>query len=515
MNFVKLVQESGPSHAKKFVTRCSVDTKKEESTPFSLQTQTNLLKLPPNAPTYFETIGEGNSKKVSKLNAAIAMLKIIKENFEPIILMHLPTHRTAGQKVLKKKLPEPSRSTEGTTSTVANNTIPSAKEKKRNKTSNIDKIKKTTPEYGKGTINAISRLTQIQQARREPEPLFEFVSSSTTNVKYRRPISGGVATTGTSSDGFFTNRRHEFVFQCIVKKRQTQVNNAESGDSTSSSSENWEVIKSEGKASTKKNAKKNAAEAMLMKLGYQPLPPTPVLKPALKTSSASTPSATNKPVSILQRSEETEKEGQKETSANQEEQFRAEASSSPSSSEGKSEKHVKFAEAVLIDDSGEEKSNPRRVVKQQKATNVNANEHQRINLYKEKLNEMIKTRETVEEAVFGQKDLENTFKIAGELLASMEKKPSENETLGLGLNEVEFRSETAERILEDQRKNLSEQDQKAAALQFELNNNCDKDSDVSSRLLIGNTANYKKALDYLANVIRFKVIYQSLLSVSF
>ncbi|XP_068042733.1 double-stranded RNA-binding protein Staufen homolog 2 isoform X5 [Anomalospiza imberbis] len=151
----EVIKESGPPHMKSFVTRVTVGE--------------------------FTAEGEGNSKKLSKKRAAMAVLQELKK------LPPLP--------VIEK---------------------PKLYFKKRPKT-----ILKTGPEYGQG-MNPISRLAQIQQAKKEKEP--EYVLLSERGMP----------------------RRREFVMQVKV------------GNDTTT-----------GTGPNKKIAKRNAAEAMLLQLGYK------------------------------------------------------------------------------------------------------------------------------------------------------------------------------------------------------------------------------------------------------
>ncbi|NWU81262.1 STAU2 protein, partial [Onychorhynchus coronatus] len=151
----EVIKESGPPHMKSFVTRVTVGE--------------------------FSAEGEGNSKKLSKKRAAMAVLQELKK------LPPLP--------VIEK---------------------PKLYFKKRPKT-----ILKTGPEYGQG-MNPISRLAQIQQAKKEKEP--EYVLLSERGMP----------------------RRREFVMQVKVGNDITT-----------------------GTGPNKKIAKRNAAEAMLLQLGYK------------------------------------------------------------------------------------------------------------------------------------------------------------------------------------------------------------------------------------------------------
>ncbi|XP_034981842.1 double-stranded RNA-binding protein Staufen homolog 2 isoform X1 [Zootoca vivipara] len=129
----------------------------------------------------FSAEGEGNSKKLSKKRAAIGVLQELRK------LPPLP--------VIEK---------------------PKLHFKKRPRT-----MLKTGPEYGQG-MNPISRLAQIQQAKREKEPEYLLISER------------GMP------------RRREFVMQVKVGNEITT-----------------------GTGPNKKIAKRNAAEAILLQLGYK------------------------------------------------------------------------------------------------------------------------------------------------------------------------------------------------------------------------------------------------------
>ncbi|NWY65150.1 STAU1 protein, partial [Erithacus rubecula] len=170
----QVTKESGPPHMKSFVTKVSVGE--------------------------FMGEGEGKSKKISKKNAAIAVLEELKK------LPPLPTVEKMKPRIKKK-------------------------------TKSIVKLQ-TSPEYGQG-MNPISRLAQIQQAKKEKEPEYMLVTER------------GLP------------RRREFVMQVKVG-----------------------VHTAEGMGTNKKVAKRNAAENMLEILGFkvpQPQPPKPALKTEEKT----------------------------------------------------------------------------------------------------------------------------------------------------------------------------------------------------------------------------------------
>lgn len=143
----------------------------------------------------FSGEGEGKSKKIAKKLAAIAVLEELRK------LPQLPVTDKMPPRIKKK-------------------------------TKSIIKLQ-TSPEYGQG-INPISRLAQIQQAKKEKEPEYILVTER------------GLP------------RRREFVMQVSVIGQTA-----------------------EGMGPSKKVAKRNAAEKMLELLGFkvpQPQPPKPALK---------------------------------------------------------------------------------------------------------------------------------------------------------------------------------------------------------------------------------------------
>uniref|UniRef100_A0A673MII4 Double-stranded RNA-binding protein Staufen homolog 1 n=1 Tax=Sinocyclocheilus rhinocerous TaxID=307959 RepID=A0A673MII4_9TELE len=143
----------------------------------------------------FSGEGEGKSKKIAKKLAAIAVLE------ELCILPQLPVIDKIPLRIKKKS-------------------------------KSIIKLQ-TSPEYGQG-MNPISRLAQIQQAKKEKEPEYTLVTER------------GLP------------RRREFVMQVSVAGKNA-----------------------EGMGPSKKVAKRNAAEKMLELLGFkvpQPQPPKPALK---------------------------------------------------------------------------------------------------------------------------------------------------------------------------------------------------------------------------------------------
>ncbi|XP_037020303.1 double-stranded RNA-binding protein Staufen homolog 1 isoform X5 [Artibeus jamaicensis] len=169
VNF-EVARESGPPHMKSFVTKVSVGE--------------------------FVGEGEGKSKKISKKNAAIAVLEELKK------LPPLPAVERVKPRIKKKTKP-------------------------------IVRVQ-SGPEHGQA-MNPISRLAQIQQAKKDKEP------------EYMLLTERGLP------------RRREFVMQVKVGKHTA-----------------------EGTGTNKKVAKRNAAENMLEILGFK-VPQAQPTKPALKS----------------------------------------------------------------------------------------------------------------------------------------------------------------------------------------------------------------------------------------
>ena len=206
---------------------------------------------------FFEAFGEGNSKKVSKNNSAIEMLKILKDKFEPLFMISSKKTNNFAQSA-RLGVKAERTSIDATIDNPKNANQP--KKLRKNKAKNIVKLKKTNPDYGKGSINPISRLIQIQQAKKEPEPQFTLI----VPIKKKNESN---------------SRKSEFIIQVTL---ETSVNKAQEGEGEVQAQPT--KFQCEGKGSTKKLAKQNAAEAMLIKLGYQPK--QAALKPSIKSSTS-------------------------------------------------------------------------------------------------------------------------------------------------------------------------------------------------------------------------------------
>ena len=108
------------------------------------------------------------------------------------------------------------------------------------------------------------------------------------------------------------------------------------------------------------------------------------------------------------------------------------------------------------------------------------------------------------------------YKIASELLESVKPKVEENATTdstssdetATDKNKLEFYSQTAEHILKQNQIKIEQEEETEREIE---------DKKIQFKILNGGgeVVNYKKALEYLGEVMNFKVNYQSLMSVSF
>ncbi|XP_020286396.1 double-stranded RNA-binding protein Staufen homolog 2 isoform X2 [Pseudomyrmex gracilis] len=178
----EVVSESGKPHIRTFMTKCTVGEK--------------------------VTVGEGSSKKVSKKRAAELMLEELKR-LPPLP----PAIQNRSMRVKRKP--------------------PATKKKSRNLIK-VYQEPRSENEVAE-EVNPVSRLVQIQQAKREREPVYNLI------------------------DEKGAPRRREFVMEVTMGQHSAQ-----------------------GMGPNKKLAKRAAAEALLAQLGYSKPSPQPV-KPSIKT----------------------------------------------------------------------------------------------------------------------------------------------------------------------------------------------------------------------------------------
>lgn len=173
----EVISEKGQPHMKTFVTRCCVGDK-------------------------FETTGEGNGKKISKKRAAEKMLEQLR-TLPPTTTVTAPGCASALARAKRKAT--------------------TGKKKSRNiiKETPISQETKYDERDNSDEMNPISRLIQIQQAKKEREPVY--------TLREERGLP----------------RRREFIMEVTVGKHSYI-----------------------GSGPNKKVAKRNAAEGLLQQLGY-------------------------------------------------------------------------------------------------------------------------------------------------------------------------------------------------------------------------------------------------------
>jgi len=187
--YFEVVRETGPPHMRTFVTKCVVGD--------------------------IVTEGEGNGKKVSKKKAAELMLDQLRQ-VGAMVLPPVASAGLLGQQAKTRKTPP-------------------GKKKSKNLIKQVEVKNGDQGGDGGQSINPISRLIQIQQARKEKEPVYSLVAER------------GMP------------RRREFVMQVTVGQQSAT-----------------------GSGPNKKLAKRAAAEALLQLLGYSRPGPQPS-KPALRS----------------------------------------------------------------------------------------------------------------------------------------------------------------------------------------------------------------------------------------
>merc|ERR1719391_1003623 len=188
--YFEVVRETGPPHMRTFVTKCVVGD--------------------------IVTEGEGNGKKVSKKKAAELMLDQLRQ-VGAMVLPPVASAGLLGQQAKTRKTPP-------------------GKKKSKNLIKQVEVKNGDQGGDGGQSINPISRLIQIQQARKEKEPQYILVSER------------GMP------------RRREFVMKVTVGQQSAT-----------------------GSGPNKKLAKRAAAEALLQLLGYSRGPSLQPSKPAIKS----------------------------------------------------------------------------------------------------------------------------------------------------------------------------------------------------------------------------------------
>jgi hypothetical protein len=182
-----------------------------------------------------ETLGDGKSKRDAKRDCSHKML--IKLDELKIIDLKVIKSFDPYRQNDPTKSPDDETNSHHQVTTIEER--PKKKSNHKSKSKNIVVENKINPDYGLGSINPISRLIQIQQAKKLSEPVYELLEDK------------------------FRFHKHEFTMQVSI------------GTS--------DADKCTGTGTSKRMAKHNAAENMLISLGYLKISQP---KPALKSSSS-------------------------------------------------------------------------------------------------------------------------------------------------------------------------------------------------------------------------------------
>ncbi|XP_030369928.1 maternal effect protein staufen [Scaptodrosophila lebanonensis] len=162
----KVLREEGPAHMKNFITACIVGS--------------------------IVTEGEGNGKKISKKRAAEKMLTELQK-LPPLT----PTKQTP-MKRIKVKTPGKGAAAAASNGQGATAATPPAKGERRKRASNTTKEKTVELDDAE---NPITKLIQLQQNRKEKEPIFELVAKNGNESSRRREFVIEVSANGNTARG--------------------------------------------------------------------------------------------------------------------------------------------------------------------------------------------------------------------------------------------------------------------------------------------------------------------------
>ncbi|XP_022232216.2 maternal effect protein staufen [Drosophila obscura] len=161
----KVLREDGPAHMKNFITACVVGS--------------------------IVTEGEGNGKKVSKKRSAEKMLTELQK-LPPLT----PTKQTPVRRI-KVKTPGKNGSVNGSGSTISLSEVVSMAKPERRKRLNVA----IRPVELDDAENPITKLIQLQQTRKEKEPIFELIAKNGNEASRRREFVMEVSANGTTARG--------------------------------------------------------------------------------------------------------------------------------------------------------------------------------------------------------------------------------------------------------------------------------------------------------------------------
>ncbi|SPP73575.1 maternal effect protein staufen-like isoform X2 [Drosophila guanche] len=163
----KVLREDGPAHMKNFITACVVGS--------------------------IVTEGEGNGKKVSKKRSAEKMLTELQK-LPPLT----PTKQTPVRRI---KVKTPGKNGSGTTLSISD--VVSMAKPERRKRLNVA----IRPVELDDAENPITKLIQLQQTRKEKEPIFELIAKNGNEASRRREFVMEVSANGTTARGTGSSKK--------------------------------------------------------------------------------------------------------------------------------------------------------------------------------------------------------------------------------------------------------------------------------------------------------------------
>lgn len=186
----KVLREEGPAHMKNFITACIVGS--------------------------IVTEGEGNGKKISKKRAAEKMI-VELQKLPPLT----PTKQTP-MKRIKVKTPGKGGTAVVAAAGIAAAAISSLGKPERRKRLTAA-IKDKPDEETDDADNPITKLIQLQQTRKEKEPIFEMIAKNGNETARRREFVMEVTASGSTARGTGSNKK--------LAKRNAAEGKSKSGNS--------------------------------------------------------------------------------------------------------------------------------------------------------------------------------------------------------------------------------------------------------------------------------------------
>ncbi|XP_054741189.1 maternal effect protein staufen [Anastrepha obliqua] len=243
----KVLREEGPAHMKKFVTACVVGS--------------------------IVTEGEGNGKKTSKKRAAEKMLEELKK-LPPMSPTKSPVRR------IKVKTPNKGSASADAAGGVSGKAGSAAGERRKRGSGSI----KEKNEVDADAENPITRLIQLQQTRKEKEPIFDLIAKNGNENSRRREFIMEVTAHGMVARGTGNSKK-------LAKRNAAQNLLTAMGESGSISAENNTVLASSNTEPAVKEQFASATTVVATVTASQEQTTTTVLQPIAEVANAAATTA--------------------------------------------------------------------------------------------------------------------------------------------------------------------------------------------------------------------------------